>query len=131
MSLSPSKWIARCNSNRESAGVKGQKVRQHQVYVSPLVHRLNQRCQELFGSVEKVNYRPPVPPGDEHIGLEYLFAQSSDSFSAPEHYAHTRETLHVDEDDDEASPNQPDESLCGGCVWPKSALQRVGTQGGE
>ncbi|CAM4515148.1 unnamed protein product [Leuciscus chuanchicus] len=73
-----------------SAAVKGQKGRQHQVYVSPLVHRLNQRCQELFVSVE----------------------ESSDSFSAPDHYAHTRETLCVDEDeeDDEASANQPNES---------------------
>nr|XP_055054292.1 uncharacterized protein LOC129439592 [Misgurnus anguillicaudatus]XP_055054305.1 uncharacterized protein LOC129439599 [Misgurnus anguillicaudatus]XP_055054316.1 uncharacterized protein LOC129439606 [Misgurnus anguillicaudatus] len=105
--------IARWNSDRESDAVKGQKGRQHQVYVSPLVQRLNQRCQELFGSVEEVNYRPPVPPGDERIGLEYLFAQSSDSFSASDHYAHTREMLRVDEDEeeDEASADQQVESL--------------------
>lgn len=53
--------IARWNSDRESASVKGQKGRQHMVYVSPLVHRLNLRCQELFGEAEEVNYRPPAP----------------------------------------------------------------------
>ncbi len=50
--------IARWNSDRESASVKGQKGRKHMVYISPLVHRLNQRCQELFGEVEEANYRP-------------------------------------------------------------------------
>ncbi|KAL1271656.1 hypothetical protein QQF64_030672 [Cirrhinus molitorella] len=70
--------IARWNSDWESASVKGQKGRKHIVYVSPLVHRLNQRCQELFGEVEETNYRPPVPAGDERIGLEYLFSQSSE-----------------------------------------------------
>lgn len=93
--------IARWNSDRESASVKGQKGRKHMVYVSPLVHRLNQRCQELFGEVEEANYRPPVPAGDERIGLEYLFAQSSEPFCAPDHYAQTRETLRADEDEDD------------------------------
>ncbi len=93
--------IARWNSDRESASVKGQKGRKHMVYVSPLVHRLNQRCQELFGEVEEANYRPPAPAGDERIGLEYLFAQSSEPFSAPDHYAQTRETLRADEDEDD------------------------------
>lgn len=93
--------IARWNSDRESASVKGQKGRKHMVYVSPLIHRLNQRCQELFGEVEEVNYRPPVPAGDERIGLEYLFSQSSEPFSAPDHYAQTRETLQAAEDEDD------------------------------
>nr|XP_021326769.1 uncharacterized protein LOC101885269 [Danio rerio] len=96
--------IARWNSNRESASVQGRKGRKHMVYMSPLVHRLNQRCQELFGEVEEANYRPPVPAGDERIGLEYLFSQSSEPFSAPDHYAQTRETLQADEDEDEDVP---------------------------
>ncbi|XP_056608941.1 uncharacterized protein LOC130426276 [Triplophysa dalaica] len=49
--------IARLNSDRESASVKGQKGRKYKVYVSPLVYRLNQRCQELFGEVEETNFR--------------------------------------------------------------------------
>ena len=93
--------IARWNSDRESASVKGQKGRKHMVYVSPLIDRLNQRCQDLFGEVEESNYRPPVPAGDERIGLEYLFSQSSETFSAPDHYAQTRETLQAAEDDDD------------------------------
>ncbi|KAL0188362.1 hypothetical protein M9458_015461, partial [Cirrhinus mrigala] len=102
--------IARWNSDRESASVKGQKGRKHMVYVSPLVHRLNQRCQDLFGEVEETNYRPPAPAGDERIGLEYLFSQSSEPFSAPNHYAQTRETLQTDEDeDDEVSPAMAEE----------------------
>ncbi|KAK0138577.1 hypothetical protein N1851_024889 [Merluccius polli] len=64
--------ITRWNSDKESASVRGQKGRKHMVYPSPLVHRLNQQCQELFGEVEEVNFRPPVPAGDERIGLEYL-----------------------------------------------------------
>ncbi|KAK0138575.1 hypothetical protein N1851_024887 [Merluccius polli] len=67
--------ITRWNSDRESASVRGQKGRKHMVYLSPLVHCLNQWCQELFGEVEEVNYRPPVLAGDERIGREYLFAQ--------------------------------------------------------
>lgn len=51
--------------------VGGQKGRKHMVYLSPLVHRLNQQCQELFGEMEEVNYRPPVLAGDERTGLEY------------------------------------------------------------
>lgn len=94
--------ITRRNSDRESAAVKGQKGRKYTVYVSPLIHRLNQRCREPFGEVEEVNYRPPVPAGDERIGLEYLFSQSSEPFSAPDHYAQTRRTLQgVEEEDDE------------------------------
>lgn len=60
------------------------------VYASPLVHRLNQRCWESFGEVEEVNYRPPVPAGDERVGLECLFSQSAQPFSAPDLYAQTR-----------------------------------------
>lgn len=94
--------IARWNSDRESVAVKGQKGRKYTVYVSPLIHRLNQRCQELFGEVEEVNYQPPVPAGYEHIGLEDLFCQSSEPFSAPDHYAQTRQMLEgVEEEDDD------------------------------
>ncbi|XP_062393947.1 uncharacterized protein LOC134082321 [Sardina pilchardus] len=103
--------IARWNSDRESASVRGQKGRRHMVYRSPLVHRLNQRCQELFGEVEEVNYRPPVPAGDERIGLEYLFAQSAaEPFSAPDHYVQAREALQQaeDEGDDEVEESPVD-----------------------
>ncbi|KAI7789391.1 hypothetical protein IRJ41_011903, partial [Triplophysa rosa] len=102
--------IACWNSDRESASVKGQKGRKNMVYVSPLVHRLNQRCQELFGEVEEANFRPPVAAGDERIGLEYLFSQSPEPFSAPAHYAQTRETLCADEDEpDEVSAGVAEE----------------------
>lgn len=98
--------IARWNSDRESASVRGQKGSKHMVYLSPLVHRLNQRCQELFGEVEEVNYRPPVPAGDERIGLEYLFAQSAEPFSATDHYSQARETLQEAEDEGDDVPTE-------------------------
>eukprot|EP00066_Takifugu_rubripes_P011898 XP_011601164.1 PREDICTED: uncharacterized protein LOC101061554 [Takifugu rubripes] len=94
--------IARWNANRESASVRGQQGRQHLVCVLPLVHRLNERCQQLFGVVEDANYRAPVPPGGERIGLEYLFCQSTDTFNVPDHYAQTTNTLQTDEDEGEA-----------------------------
>ena len=56
------------------------------VHVSPLIDRLSQRCQDLFGLVEEANYRPPVPAREEQIGLEYLFSQSSEPFRGPDHY---------------------------------------------
>ena len=80
------------------------------MYLSPLVHRLNQRCQELFGEVEEVNYRPPVPAGDERIGLEYLFAQSAEPFNAPGHYSQARETLQEAEDEGDDAPADTEES---------------------
>lgn len=83
----PPSVIARWYSDRESVAVKGQNARKYMVYVSPIIHCHNQRCQELFGEVEEVNYRPPVPAGDERIGLEDLFSLSSEPFSAPDHYA--------------------------------------------
>ncbi|XP_030274557.1 uncharacterized protein LOC115582628 isoform X2 [Sparus aurata] len=61
--------IACRKSDRESGGFKGQKGRKHMVYVSPLIDRLNQSCQDLFGEVEEANYQPPVPAQDEQIGL--------------------------------------------------------------
>ncbi|XP_029691386.1 uncharacterized protein [Takifugu rubripes] len=94
--------IARWNADRESASVRGQQGRQHLVCVLPLVHRLNERCQQLFGVVEDANYRAPVPPGGERIGLEYLFCQSTDTFNVPDHYAQTTNTLQTDEDEGEA-----------------------------
>ncbi|XP_053271555.1 uncharacterized protein LOC128429789 isoform X3 [Pleuronectes platessa] len=104
--------IAHWNSDRESGSVKGQKGRKNRVYMSPLIDRLNKRCQDLFGEVEEINFRPPVPPGEERIGLEYLFAQSSQPFSASEHYAQTRETLQTveDEDDEEEVAADTEES---------------------
>ncbi|XP_028298158.1 uncharacterized protein LOC114460411 isoform X3 [Gouania willdenowi] len=92
---------ARWNSDRDSASVKGRKGRKNRVYVSPLTHRLNERCQELFDELEEVNYRPPVPAGDERIGLEYLFSQSSEPFCTSKHYAQSKETLLVAEDEDD------------------------------
>lgn len=56
-------------SDRESGGFKSQKGRKHMVYVSPLIDRLKQSCQDLFGEVEEANYRPPVPAQDKQIGL--------------------------------------------------------------
>ncbi|XP_056432004.1 uncharacterized protein LOC130370300 [Gadus chalcogrammus] len=104
--------IARWNSDRESGSVKGQKGRKNLVYMSPLIDRLNKRCQDLFGEVEEINFRPPVPAGEERIGLKYLFAQSSQPFSASEHYAQTRETLQMveDEDDEEEVAADTEES---------------------
>ncbi|KAL2088838.1 hypothetical protein ACEWY4_015737 [Coilia grayii] len=94
--------IARWNSDREAESVRGRQDRRHMVYTSPLVDHLNQRCQELFGEVEEENFRRPVPAGDERIGLEYLFAQSTtEQFSASTHYAHTREVLQASDDEDE------------------------------
>ncbi|KAL2098418.1 hypothetical protein ACEWY4_007625 [Coilia grayii] len=94
--------IARWNSDREAESVRGRQGRRHMVYTSPLVDRLNQRCQELFGEVEEENFRRPVPAGDERIGLEYLFAQSTtEQFNASTHYAHTREVLQASDDEDE------------------------------
>lgn len=43
-------------NSRVSGSVKGQRERKH---MSPLIHHLNQRCQESFGKME-VNYRLPV-----------------------------------------------------------------------
>ncbi|XP_056904256.1 uncharacterized protein LOC130534251 [Takifugu flavidus] len=92
--------IARWNADRESASVGGQQGRQRLVYV----HRLNERCQQLFGVVEDANYRAPVPPGGERIGLEYLFCQSTDAFNVPDHYAQTTNTLQADEDEGDEGP---------------------------
>ena len=86
--------IARWNSDRESAAVKGQNGRKNRVYVSPLVSRLNERCQKLFGEVEEVNFRPPVPLRNEMIGLEYLFNQSNPSFDVADHYVDGRNRCH-------------------------------------
>ncbi|XP_029980231.1 uncharacterized protein LOC115412079 [Sphaeramia orbicularis] len=93
--------IARWNADREAACVRGQKGRRYRVYVSPLIDRLNRRCQEMFGRVEEENYIPPVPPGDELIGLEYLFSQSSADFSVQGHYTETRETIQEEEEEEE------------------------------
>lgn len=92
--------IARWNSNRESDSVRGRQGRKHMVYQFPLVDRLNKRCQELFGEVEEENFRCPVPAGNERIGLEYLFAQSSE-FSVTTHYNEARELLQASDDEEE------------------------------
>ncbi|CAF87773.1 unnamed protein product [Tetraodon nigroviridis] len=96
--------IARWNADRESGSVMGQQGRKHLVYVSPLVQRLNERCQKLFGMPEEANFRAPAPPGVERIGLEYLFAQSTDTFSVPDHYAQLTQTLQAAEDEEEEEP---------------------------
>ena len=98
--------IARWNADREYAAVKGQKGRKYRVYTSPLISRLNDRCQKLFGEVEEINFRPPVPIGDEMIGLEFLFSQSDESFDTTDHYRQTLETLQTRDDgeaDDEVT----------------------------
>ena len=92
--------IVRWNSDRESAAVKGKKGRRNLIYASPLISRLNKRCEELFGEVEEVNFRPPMPVGNEQIGLEFLFSQSSDTFNATDHYAETKKTLQTGDDGD-------------------------------
>lgn len=50
----------------------------NRIYTS-IIHRLNTRCKALFGEehVVETNFRLPVPPGDELLGLEYLSSQSS------------------------------------------------------
>ena len=92
--------IARWNSDRESAAVKGKQGRKNLVYVSPLISRLNKRCKELFDEVEEPNFRVPMPVGEEQIGLEFLFSQSSGTFNATDHYAETRKTLQTGDDGD-------------------------------
>ena len=47
----------------------------------------------LFGEKEEVNFCPPVSAGDEMIGLEYLFSQTSETFTPNDHYNTTVETL--------------------------------------
>lgn len=103
--------IARWNSDRESAAVKGKKGRKYHVYASPLIHRLNERCKKLFGEVEEVNFRPPVPVGNEMIGLEFLFSQSNASFSTTSHYHETKEDLMQNNDDgDEVTDDVEEET---------------------
>ncbi|KAJ8286548.1 hypothetical protein GJAV_G00040420 [Gymnothorax javanicus] len=63
--------------------------------------------EEFFGEVEEVNYQPPIPAGNEMICLEYLFAQSTDAFSIPDHYAQTRATIQGT-DDEEAEEEDDD-----------------------
>ncbi|XP_066289153.1 uncharacterized protein [Branchiostoma lanceolatum] len=92
--------IARWNANREAGSVLGLKGRRNTVYTNPLIHRLNERGKRFFGEEEEVNFRPPVPVGEEKIGLEYLFAQSSEDFSTVEHYAETRHVLQTAEEGD-------------------------------
>lgn len=95
--------IARWNSDRESDAVKGQKGRKHRTFQSPLIHRLNKRCEKLFDQVQEVNFRAPMPVGDELLGLEYLFSQSSSSFNVDGHYTEAREVLQDGDDNDEVT----------------------------
>ena len=99
--------LARWNSDRASDAVLGQRGRQHMVFSSSLIHRLNTRCKELFGDeqVPEVNFRPPVPPGRELIGLEYLFHQSDIEFSVTQ----IPETVIESEGDDEVTTEATEE----------------------
>lgn len=94
----PLSGIARWNADREAQSVKGQKGRKNKVYSSSLISRLNERCMRLFGEKEEENFCPPVPAGEEMIGLEYLFSQSSETFTPDDHYKTTVETLQTAEE---------------------------------
>ncbi|XP_033948249.1 uncharacterized protein [Pseudochaenichthys georgianus] len=62
--------IARWNCDRSSDAVFGGKGRHHRTYSAPLIHRLNARCQQLFGETVEVD-------SHELLGLEDLFSQST------------------------------------------------------
>ena len=56
----------------------GGRGRQNRTYSAPFIHRLNTRCQQLFGEMVEENFRAPADvPSDELLGLEYLFSQST------------------------------------------------------
>ncbi|XP_028258098.1 uncharacterized protein LOC114433653 [Parambassis ranga] len=61
----------------------GKLVTQRCQGTAPLIHRLNTRCQYLFGETVEENFQIPTDvPSDELLGLEYLFRQSTgESFS--------------------------------------------------
>ncbi|XP_034051562.1 uncharacterized protein LOC117532359 isoform X2 [Gymnodraco acuticeps] len=70
--------IARWNCDRSSDAVFGGKGRHHRTYSAPLIHRLNTRCQQLFGETVEENFRAPAEvDSNELLGLEYLFSQST------------------------------------------------------
>ena len=53
----------------------GGKGRRHRTYSAPLIHRLNTRCQQLFGETVEENFRAPAEvDSHELLGLEYLFS---------------------------------------------------------
>ncbi|XP_034053846.1 uncharacterized protein LOC117533919 [Gymnodraco acuticeps] len=69
--------IARWNCDRSSDAVFGGKGRRHRTYSAPLIHRLNTRCQQLFGETVEENLRAPAEvDSHELLGLESLFSQS-------------------------------------------------------
>ncbi|KAK1888878.1 Non-toxic nonhemagglutinin type D [Dissostichus eleginoides] len=69
--------IARWNCDRSSDVVFGGKGRRHRTYSAPLIHRLNTRCQQLFGETVEENFRAPAEvDSNELLGLEYLFSES-------------------------------------------------------
>ncbi|XP_057709694.1 uncharacterized protein LOC130927717 isoform X2 [Corythoichthys intestinalis] len=98
--------IARWNADREACNIKGQKGRVHRLYSTPLIHRINKRCQEFFHRIEEVNHRLPVPTHDERLGLEYLLAQSTDEFNVREHYSKASATILATEDHDDESEEE-------------------------
>ena len=69
--------IARWNSDRESSAVVGRRGRTNRAYASPLIHRLNERCETLFGEVEEINFRrqqgqtQQVGPEIDRLNQEY------------------------------------------------------------
>ena len=90
--------IARWNSDREAQSVFGQKGRKYRHYNTQLVNRLNERHLRLYGEVRESNFCAPIPLGDELIGLEYLFSQSSDDFNQEDYYHQIREKIQTDDE---------------------------------
>ncbi|KAJ4921702.1 hypothetical protein JOQ06_002002, partial [Pogonophryne albipinna] len=75
--------IARWNCDRSSDAVFGGKGQRHRTYSAPLIHRLNNRCQQLFGETVEENFRAPAEvDSDELLGLEYLFSQSTERWES-------------------------------------------------
>ena len=97
--------LARWNANRESDALNGGKGRQHMVYETAILHRLNTRCKALFGDQEiaEINFRPQIPLGSELIGTEYLLKQSTTTFNTDAHYEGSKEALRSE--DDACTPN--------------------------
>ncbi|KAJ4944057.1 hypothetical protein JOQ06_012604 [Pogonophryne albipinna] len=74
--------IARWNCDRSSDAVFVGKGWRHRTHSVPLIHRLNTRCQQLFGEIVEENFRAPAEvDSDELLGLEYLFSHSTGPFS--------------------------------------------------
>lgn len=74
--------------------MKGGKGRNYRIYSTPYIHDLNEKHKELYGTPLEPNFQLPAKPGDELIGLEFLFSQSTGGeFDPGNHYAKTVEDL--------------------------------------